>query len=167
MVIWVALRRVRELMGTPLIKRRWFTREFVLILFEGYALCRWSLLAPRGCHLGGLCASIVALWETTLALREHPERPWGQQDRQFPLMKGRFWDVTLKVVWIPRAGKLFFSSLFQYSCCADFRVEIRTAAGLKTRLPHRKYCKNTTSQKLGFVSLWICDILQWPWEQFF
>ena len=43
---------------------------------KGYAPCRRPLLAPRGCHLGGLGASILAPWQTILAPRE----PWELQD---------------------------------------------------------------------------------------
>ena len=142
-MIWVALRRFGELMGTPLIKRRWFTREFLLILFEGYALCRWSLLAPRGCHLGGLCASIVALWETTLALREHPERPWGQQDGQFPLIKGRFWDVILKVFWIQRAEKLLFFELVPVLLLCRFSSRNPDCRGLENQVSASEVLQKT------------------------
>ena len=31
-------------------------------------------------HLGRLCTSISAPWETILATREHPGGPWRQQD---------------------------------------------------------------------------------------
>ena len=48
---------------------------------EGYALCRRPLLAPRGCHLGGLVSpSIFIFWGTILAPRDHPGGPWEQQD---------------------------------------------------------------------------------------
>ena len=50
----------------------------------------WPLLAPSGCHLGGLGVCILILWEiffisgarwgVILATRGHPGRPWEQQD---------------------------------------------------------------------------------------
>ena len=73
---------------------------------KGFALCRWPLLAPCGCHLGGFVA---------------PLGPWEQQDglegvrRRTFTHCGVIFGIVLGSFWVPRLDIQFLFGLVSKS----------------------------------------------------
>ena len=71
---------------------------------KGYVRCFWPLLAPRGCHLGGLGASVLANRGTILAPRVHPgESFWHLgttlEDHGGSRMDSRWSGTDVSLIW--------------------------------------------------------------------
>jgi hypothetical protein len=130
----------------------------------------WPLLAPSGCHLGGIGASILILWgiffisgvrwEVILTIRGHPGTPWEQQDGYEVVGNTIFIDlgVILGSVYASflntgRSKPHSFPGLIQKAFYIHFCVEISNLGHLDSRLSHGRYCKNQLSTEIVFYEI--------------
>ena len=115
-----------------------------MFYLKGYAPCRRPLLAPRGCHLGGLVLPFWQpggpFWHLGSTLGDHRSSRmdmWGSSIRFF-LIWGRFRDPIPTVCLAPMVQFLFFclSSLPGHFLCR-FSNRSRYAWGVfKTTFSH-------------------------------
>ena len=138
----------------------------------------WPLLAPSGCHLGGLGGCILILWEifsisgarwgVILATRGHPGRPWEKQDGHEVVGNMMFIDFGVKHSKTLKIS-LFFGldsrRRFVLISVSKFRVlGIRIRGFLMEGIAKINFSPKSFFSEFRGLILWFVG---GPWQSFF
>ena len=116
---------------------------------ESFALCRWPLLVPRGCHFGG------PFWHLGRTLEDHgSSRMDTRGSGVYSSVLDWFWTLFWMFVWFLRLEiSISVWARFQDFFCTDCWIEIRTRGPLENRFSYGMCDKNQLFTEIVVLDL--------------